>query len=74
MTASCSKWAGKSRTIGEAALYCGDSLELLQAGVFGKIGTIVSGTPYGIGSSSRCWNLHKTAIAVNDAVSLRSWK
>ena len=36
-------------TIGNATLYCGDSLELLQAGVFGKIGAIVSDPPYGIG-------------------------
>ncbi len=36
-------------TIGDAILYCGDSLELLRAGVFGKIGAIVSDPPYGIG-------------------------
>lgn len=36
-------------TIGDATLYCGDSLELLRAGVFGKLGAIVSDTPCGIG-------------------------
>lgn len=36
-------------TIGDATLYCGNSLELLRAGVFGKIGAIVSDPPYGIG-------------------------
>ena len=34
---------------GLATLYRGDSLELLRAGVFGKIGAIVSDPPYGIG-------------------------
>lgn len=34
---------------GRATLYRGDSLELLHAGVFGKIGAIVSDPPYGIG-------------------------
>ncbi len=34
---------------GRATLYCGDSLQLLRAGVFGKIGAIVSDPPYGIG-------------------------
>ena len=34
---------------GRATLYRGDSLELLRAGVFGKIGAIVSDPPYGIG-------------------------
>lgn len=34
---------------GRATLYCGDSLELLKAGVFGKVGAIVSDPPYGIG-------------------------
>lgn len=33
---------------GQATLYRGDSLELLRAGVFGKIGAIVSDPPYGI--------------------------
>ena len=36
-------------TIGDATLYCGDSLALLRAGVFGKLGAIVSDPPYGIG-------------------------
>lgn len=35
--------------IGDATLYCGDSRELLRAGVFGGIGAIVSDPPYGIG-------------------------
>ncbi|MFW9594132.1 MAG: hypothetical protein ACMV1D_01370, partial [Macromonas sp.] len=34
---------------GLATLYRGDSLELLRAGVFGKLGAIVSDPPYGIG-------------------------
>lgn len=34
---------------GRATLYRGDSLELLRAGVFGKLGAIVSDPPYGIG-------------------------
>lgn len=34
---------------GQATLYRGDSLELLRAGVFGKLGAIVSDPPYGIG-------------------------
>jgi len=34
---------------GHATLYRGDCLELLRAGVFGKIGAIVSDPPYGIG-------------------------
>ena len=34
---------------GRATLYCGNSLELLKAGVFGKVGGIVSDPPYGIG-------------------------
>lgn len=34
---------------GRATLYRGDSLDLLRAGVFGKIGAIVSDPPYGIG-------------------------
>jgi len=38
----------EKRIIGNATLYCGDSLELLRAGVFGKIGAIVSDPPYGI--------------------------
>ena len=33
---------------GRAIMYRGDSLELLRAGVFGKIGAIVSDPPYGI--------------------------
>ena len=33
---------------GSATLYRGDSLELLRAGVFGKLGAIVSDPPYGI--------------------------
>ena len=33
---------------GRATLYRGDSLELLRAGVFGKLGAIVSDPPYGI--------------------------
>lgn len=33
---------------GLATLYRGDSLELLRAGVFGKLGAIVSDPPYGI--------------------------
>jgi len=39
----------EKRIIGDCTLYCGDSLELLVAGVFGKIGAIVSDPPYGIG-------------------------
>ena len=39
----------EKRTIGDCTLYLGDSLELLAAGVFGKIGAIVSDPPYGIG-------------------------
>ena len=39
----------KKEVIGNITLYCGDSLELLRAGVFGKIGAIVSDPPYGIG-------------------------
>ncbi|MBZ0222300.1 MAG: site-specific DNA-methyltransferase [Dokdonella sp.] len=39
----------RKETIGNATLYCGDSLELLRQGVFGKIGAIVSDPPYGIG-------------------------
>ena len=39
----------KQVKIGDALLYCGDSLALLQAGAFGKIGAIVSDPPYGIG-------------------------
>ncbi len=35
--------------IGNATLYLADSLELLRAGAFGKIGAIVSDPPYGIG-------------------------
>jgi site-specific DNA-methyltransferase (adenine-specific)/modification methylase len=38
-----------NRQIGDCTLYQGDSLELLAAGVFGKIGAIVSDPPYGIG-------------------------
>lgn len=41
-------WRRKA-VIGNATLYCADSLELLRAGVFGKIGAIVSDPPYGIG-------------------------
>ena len=39
----------EKRTIGDCTLYRGDSLELLKAGTFGKIGAIVSDPPYGIG-------------------------
>lgn len=49
----------EKRIIGECTLYRGDCLELLRAGpgktrpgfagVFGKIGAIVSDPPYGIG-------------------------
>lgn len=39
----------RKEVIGNITLYCGDSLELLRAGVFGKIGAIVSDPPYGIG-------------------------
>ena len=39
----------QKRIIGDCTLYQGDSLELLAAGVFGKIGAIVSDPPYGIG-------------------------
>ena len=39
----------QKRTIGDCTLYMGDSIELLAAGVFGKIGAIVSDPPYGIG-------------------------
>lgn len=39
----------RKEVIGDITLYCGDSLELLRAGVFGKIGAIVSDPPYGIG-------------------------
>lgn len=39
----------QKRVIGDATLYCGDSRELLRAGVFGSIGGIVSDPPYGIG-------------------------
>ena len=40
----------EKRTIadGRATLYRGDCLELLRAGVFGKLGAIVSDPPYGI--------------------------
>lgn len=45
---------------GRATLYRGDSLELLRAGVFGKLGAIVSDPPYGIGfqhsGGRRCWS------------------
>ena len=34
---------------GRAVLYCGDSLELLRQGAFGKISAIVTDPPYGIG-------------------------
>lgn len=39
----------KKEAIGNITLYRGHSLELLRAGVFGKIGAIVSDPPYGIG-------------------------
>ena len=39
----------EKRIIGDCTLYRGDSLELLKAGTFGKIGAIVSDPPYGIG-------------------------
>lgn len=39
----------EKRVIGNATLYRGDSIELLRAGVFGKLGAIVSDPPYGIG-------------------------
>ncbi len=39
----------EKRIIGDCTLYRGDCLELLAAGVFGKIGAIVSDPPYGIG-------------------------
>lgn len=39
----------EKRIIGDCTLYRGDSLELLHAGVFGKLGAIVSDPPYGIG-------------------------
>lgn len=39
----------EKRIIGDCTLYCSDSLELLRAGVFGKLGAIVSDPPYGIG-------------------------
>lgn len=39
----------EKRIIGDCTLYCGDSLALLRAGVFGKIGAVVSDPPYGIG-------------------------
>lgn len=38
----------EKRIIGDCTLYRGDSLELLHAGVFGKLGAIVSDPPYGI--------------------------
>jgi site-specific DNA-methyltransferase (adenine-specific)/modification methylase len=38
----------QKRIIGDCTLYLGASLELLAAGVFGKIGAIVSDPPYGI--------------------------
>lgn len=39
----------EKRIIGDCTLYRGDSLALLRAGVFGKLGAIVSDPPYGIG-------------------------
>ena len=39
----------RKETFGNITLYCGDSLELLRNGTFGKIGAIVSDPPYGIG-------------------------
>lgn len=39
----------QKRVIGDATLYCGDSRELLRAGVFRDISAIVSDPPYGIG-------------------------
>jgi len=39
----------EKRTIGDCTFYQGDCLELLAAGVFGKLGAIVSDPPYGIG-------------------------
>lgn len=39
----------EKRIIGDCTLYRGDSLALLNAGVFGKLGAIVSDPPYGIG-------------------------
>lgn len=41
----------EKRIIGDCSLYRGESLELLRAGVFDKIGAIVSDPPYGIGFS-----------------------
>ena len=41
--------ADRKEVIGDATLYLGDCLELLRAGVFGRIGAIVSDPPYGIG-------------------------
>lgn len=38
----------RKEVIGDATLYLGDCLELLRAGVFGRIGAIVSDPPYGI--------------------------
>ena len=43
--------AFEKRIIGDCTLYGGDSLALLQAGTFGKLGAIVSDPPYGIGNN-----------------------
>ena len=48
---------------GRATLYRGDSLELLRAGVFGKLGAIVSDPPYGIRLQESRGGSGSTAIA-----------
>ena len=54
---------------GRATLYRGDSLELLRAGVFGKLGAIVSDPPYGIGYQHSGGNTSPQGIATRSHVS-----
>jgi site-specific DNA-methyltransferase (adenine-specific)/modification methylase len=58
----------QKRIIGDCTLYQGDSLELLAAGVFGKIGAIVSDPPYGIGYQKERNGASKNDLLRNEPI------
>lgn len=59
---------------GQATLYRGDSLELLRAGVFGKLGAIVSDPPYGIGYQHSGGGAGVTTAARGELSKSKTWK
>ena len=56
------------RMIGDCTMYCGDSIDLLNAGIFGKIGAIVSDPPYGISFSSSTTQVSYSKNAIGKTV------